>query len=37
MFFFNPCGYYIANNKMPDLNFRYHNDKEYIITQGIVQ
>lgn len=36
MFFFNPWGYYIANNKMPDLNFRYHDDKEYIITQGIL-
>lgn len=36
MFFFNPCSYYIANDKMSDLNFRHHNDKEYIRTQGIV-
>lgn len=36
MFFFNPWGYYIANNKMPDLNFRYHDDKEYIITQRML-
>lgn len=36
MFFFNPWGYYIANNKMPNLNFRHNDDKEYFIIQGIL-
>lgn len=36
MFFFNPWGYYIANDKMPDLDFSSNDDKEYFIIQGIL-